>query len=452
MRPKQQISSPQQDMFRNRLVNILNHRHELYRLGELIDWEVFERELGKLYAEEGRPGIPIRLLVGLTYLSHAFNTSDEETVRRWVENPYHQYFCGEEYFRHDLPIDPSSLSRWRKRIGEEGCELILQLTVPAGLAAKAVRASSFERVTVDTTVQEKAVAHPTDSRLYNRSRERLVQLAVSYGVRLRQSYSRLGHQALAKAGRYLHARQTRRARREIKRLKTYLGRVYRDIVRKIADQPALQRVFVLELGLAERLLTQQRQDKNKLYSLHAPEVECIAKGKAHKKYEFGVKVSVATTNRDNFVVGMLAMAGNPYDGHTLTRAIEQVQRITGRAILRCFVDRGYRGHEVRESSVLISGRRRGLTPQMKKELLRRNALEPVIGHMKTDGKLGRNYLLGKLGDKINALLCGAGHNIRLILKKLREKLLFLFAGMLGFVWYCSNGQDQETALPHSKAG
>jgi len=189
-------------------------------------------------------------------------------------------------------------------------------------------------------------------------------------------------------------------------------------------QQELKNIFLSELALAERLLTQKKQDKNKLYSLHAPEVECISKGKAHKKYEFGVKVSVATTNRDNFVVGMFAEHGNPYDGHTLSKAIEQVQRITGQIVQRSFADRGYRGHGIKESSVLISGRKRGMTPQMKKELKRRSAIEPVIGHMKTDGKLGRNYLLGELGDKINALLCGAGHNIRIILRKLREMLLF----------------------------
>lgn len=403
---------------------MLSHQHELYRLAELIDWEAFEREFGVLYSENGRPGIPIRMLVGLTYLGHAFGLSDEVVVRRWVENPYWQFFCGESHFRHDLPIDPSSLSRWRKRIGPAGSELILKISLAAGLQSGAVRASSLERVTVDTTVQPKAVSYPTDSKLYNRSRERLAKLAAAHDVPLRQSYCRLGVQALMKAGRYLHARQGKRAKREIKRLKTYLGRVYRDIVRKIEIRPEIKPVFESELGLASRLLSQERHDKNKLYSLHAPEVECIAKGKAHKKYEFGVKVSVATTNRDNFVVGMLAEHGNPYDGHTLSRALDQVRKITGEAVKRCFVDRGYRGHGVTDCDVLISGRRRGLTSQMKKELKRRNAVEPVIGHLKDDGKLGRNWLKGRIGDKINALLCGAGHNIRLILRKLREVLLF----------------------------
>jgi transposase, IS5 family len=417
--------SPQLDIFRKSLTNMLSHKHELYRLAELIDWEAFELEFGRLYSENGRPGIPIRLMVGLTYLAHAFNLSDEEVVRRWVENPYWQFFCGEKYFQHELPIDPSSLSRWRKRIGSEGSELVLQISLKAGLRSGAVRESSLERITVDTTVQPKAVTFPTDSKLYHRSRERLVKLAMENGILLRQSYRRVGAQALLKVGRYLHARQGKRARREIKRLKTYLGRVYRDIIRKIEDKADLKALFQSELGLAARLLVQKKKDKNKLYSLHAPEVECIAKGKAHKKYEFGVKVSVASTNRDNFVVGMLAEHGNPYDGHTLAKTLDQVKRITGQVVERGFVDRGYRGHGVTDSKILISGRRRGLTPQMKKELKRRSAIEPVIGHMKEDGKLGRNHLLGEIGDKINALLCGAGHNIRIILRKLREVLLFV---------------------------
>lgn len=424
MQPKPQKESPQLDMFRKTLKNMLSHQHELYRLAGLIDWGVFEEELGKLYSEEGRPGIPLRLMVGLTYLGHAFGISDEEVVRRWVENPYWQYFCGEQYFQHELPIDPSSMSRWRKRIGEDGAQLILKLTLAAGVKSKAVRLTSFERISVDTTVQSKAVAFPTDSNLYNRSRERLVKLAEECSIPLRQSYSRLGPQALLNVGRYLHARQGKRAKREMKKVKGFLGRVYRDILRKVEERQEVKAFFLAELALASQLLSQEKKDKNKLYSLHAPEVECIAKGKARKKYEFGVKVSVATTNRDNFVVGMFAEHGNPYDGHTLPKALEQVKQITGQAVRRCFVDRGYRGHGVTDTEVLISGRRRGLTPQMKKELKRRSAIEPVIGHMKSDGKLGRNYLGGVLGDKINALLCGAGHNIRIILRKLREILSF----------------------------
>jgi IS5 family transposase len=426
MRPLSKKDDNRMELFRERLENILNRQHELYRLAGLIDWAAFEQEFGKFYSTwKGRPGIPLRLLVGLSYLGHAFGLSDEAVVAKWVENPYWQYFCGETYFQHQLPIDPSSMTRWRQRIGEKGCELILAATLQAGLRSGAVKESSLKRINVDTTVQPKAVRYPTDSRSYNRCRERLVCLAAKHGIELRQSYARLGPRALRKAGSYAHARQFKRAKKEIRKLKTYLGRVYRDILRNILDDPDLHAEFHEELELTERMLDQQQRDSNKLYSIHAPEVECIAKGKVHKKYEFGVKVSVTTTSRDNFVVGMQALAGNPFDGHTLAGALEQVNRLTGVMPERCYVDRGYRGHGVTTPSVFISGQRRGVTPTIKKELRRRSAVEPVIGHMKEDGKLGRNWLKGSIGDKINALLCGAGHNIRIILRKLRELLSFL---------------------------
>ena len=436
MRPLSKKDDNRMELFRERLENILNRQHELYRLAGLIDWAAFEQEFGKFYSTwKGRPGIPLRLLVGLSYLGHAFGLSDEAVVAKWVENPYWQYFCGETYFQHQLPIDPSSMTRWRQRIGEKGCELILAASLQVGLRSGAVKESSLKRINVDTTVQPKAVRYPTDSRSYNRCRERLVSLAAKHGIELRQSYARLGPRALRKAGSYAHARQFKRAKKEIRKLKTYLGRVYRDILRNILDDPDLHAEFHEELELTERMLDQQQRDKNKLYSIHAPEVECIAKGKVHKKYEFGVKVSVATTSRDNFVVGMQALAGNPFDGHTLAGSLEQVNRVTGVVPERCYVDRGYRGHGLAVPSVFISGQRRGVTPTIKKELRRRSAVEPVIGHMKEDGKLGRNWLKGNIGDKINALLCGAGHNIRIILRKLREFLsffvLFLLSGEIG---------------------
>ena len=226
--------------------------------------------------------------------------------------------------------------------------------------------------------------------------------------------------ALQQANRYGHAKQYRRLRREVKRLRTYLGRVVRDIERKTAGNAARQAVFVNELALAKRLLAQQKQDKNKLYSLHAPEVECIAKGKVPKRYEFGVKASIATTNKSNFVVGGMAVPGSPYDGHTLMKALEQVRRLTGSAMDEAFVDKGYRGHDETDATVFISGQKRGIkTQRLKRSLKRRQAIEPVIGHLKADGLLGRNYLKGTQGDQFNVLLSCAGHNLRLILRKFR---------------------------------
>ena len=421
MRPKAPEVSPATDLFRNRLEHMLDQRHELYRLAEVIDWSSFDEVFGELYCpDNGCPGKATRLMVGLQYLKHMNGLSDEAVVLGWVENPYWQYFCGEEYFQHELPIDASSMTRFRKRIGESGCEKILQETIKAGLESGAVKGSELKRVTVDTTVQEKAVTFPTDSKLMNRSRVRLVKLCFKHGVVLRQSYARKGPEALFRTNRYGHARQLRRMRRQVKKLRTYLGRVVRDIERKTADEPELQVVFTAELALARRLLGQQRTDRNKLYSVHAPEVECISKGKVHKRYEFGVKASIATTNKSNFVVGGLALPGNPYDGHTLKSALLQVRRMTGSVIEEVFVDRGYRGHGVEESSVYISGQRRGIkTRRLRQSQRRRQAIEPVIGHLKSEGHLGRNYLKGTEGDQMNVTLSCAGHNLRLILRRLR---------------------------------
>jgi transposase, IS5 family len=308
MRPKRPEGDHADDLFRARLSNQLDLKHPLVRLAELIEWQNFETTFGPLYHEMvGRPGKPTRLMVGLTYLKHTYNLSDEQVCERWVENPYWQFFCGFDYLQHQLPIDPSSLTRWRERIGSMGMEQLLAATVDAALAARVVKPSTLERVTVDTTVQPKAIAYPLDSRLYNRGREILVGLAAKHGIKLRQSYRRLAKRALRLANRYAHARQMRRARREIKRLKTFLGRIVRDVGRKIAGRPGIAAHFAPALARVDRLLKQQKTDHNKLYALHAPEVECLAKGKVHKSYEFGVKVSVAATNRQGLVVGMLSL-------------------------------------------------------------------------------------------------------------------------------------------------
>ena len=415
------------DLFRERLDNLLDLDHALVRLAGLMPWPSFDEVFGKFFKPVGRKAKPTRLMIGLHYLKHIHDLSDEETVARWVENPYWQYFCGCEFFQHRFPIDPSTMTRWRKRIGPEGMGQVLKATIEVALEAGAAKASSLERVSVDTTVQPKAIAYPTDSRLYLKALQILVRQAKKAGIVLRQSHTRLAKRAAVKAGRYAHARQYRRMRRELKRLKIYLGRVYRDVCRKIAGNEALQARFARLLGLVERLLAQQPKDKNKLYSLHAPEVVCIAKGKARTPYEFGCKVGIATTNREGLVLAAKAFEGNPYDGHTLNDTVAQATATTGVTPDRIYADKGYRGHDYKgEATVMLSGHKRGLTPQMKRELKRRSAIEATIGHMKTDGRLDRNRLLGQDGDAINALLAAAGHNLRLIL----NALAFLFARFL----------------------
>jgi transposase, IS5 family len=433
MGPKPPRSPESAELFRSRLENLLDRRHELYRLAGLIDWSVFDREFGRFYRPLGRPAKPTRLMVGLSYLKHVYDLSDEAVCAGWRENPYWQFLCGGEYFEHDLPCDPSSLTRWRKRIGPAGMEKLVAATVQAGLASGTVKPSSLERVIVDTTVQPKAIAHPTDSQLYLKAIRALVRSAKRHGLKLRQAHTRLAKRAAAQVARYAHAKQMRRMRRALKRLKTYLGRVYRDVARKVAASAdtALAARFARLLGLVERLLLQERHSKNKLYSLHAPEVVCLAKGKANKAYEFGAKVALAVTNREGFALAAKALVGNPYDGHSLAATIDQIVAMTGVEPERVYVDKGFRGHDYpHKERVFLSGQRRGLTPTVKRELRRRSAIEPMIGHMKMDGRLDRNYLLGSDGDAINALLAAAGHNLRLILARLG----LLFAAILAAIF------------------
>lgn len=420
---KPRMPPPEQDdLLRARLVDMIDMRHELVKLADLIDWEVFEREWAGLFpSSTGRPATPTRLVAGLFYLQHAFRLSDEAVVARWAENPYWQHFCGETFFQHRLPIDPSSMTRWRNRIGEEGVEWLLTQTIRAGQRAGTVQDDHLKKVTVDTTVMEKNIAHPTDARLYETARRKLVRLAREAGIGLRQNYNRLGPRLCRQVGRYAHARQFKRMRKALRRLKGYTGRVLRDIERqmdKVVDRSLNSRLQEL-VALVNRLLAQKPKDRRKLYSLHEPAVDCISKGKAHKRYEFGAKVSVATTTEGGFVVGMRALPGNPYDGHTLHEALEQVEILTDQRPKMAFVDRGYRGHGVETVKVFISGARRGVTRTIAKLLRRRSAIEPMIGHMKTDGRLTRCPLKGTQGDALFAVLCGCGHNIRMILRHLR---------------------------------
>jgi transposase, IS5 family len=426
----------QPELFRSSLANLVDPKHPLVRLAGLIEWRRFAEAFGPLYRDGvGRPGLPTRLMVGLHLLKHLDGLSDDAVCARYLDSPYAQLFCGEAQFQHALPLDRSSMTRWRQRIGPERLELLLAETLATAQRAGAVGPKHFERVTIDTTVQPKAVTHPTDGKLLRRGVEILVRLARRHAIALRQSYIRLSRHARRDAARLSHRGRHREAERVVRRMRTWLGRLARDIGRKIAENPAAQAAFAAPLALAARLLRQRRDDRGpeKLYSLHAPEVECIGKGKAQSRYEFGVKVSVATTNAaapgGQFVLGARALPGNPYDGHTLAAQIAQAERLTGVAVARAYVDRGYRGHDADKARVFLSGQKRGVTPTIRRELRRRNAIEPVIGHAKTDGHLGRNFLRGAVGDAVNAMLAAAGHNLRL----LRAWLARLFAALLALL-------------------
>jgi IS5 family transposase len=417
MGPKPTEEHSEHDLFRTELVNLIDTRHELARQAELIDWQAFADEWSPQFTSTtGRPALATRLMASLLYLKHLYALSDEDVVERWCENPYWQHFSGERYFRHDLPCDPSSLVRWRQRIGEAGCEWLLAQSIEAARKGGVIKRSSLDAVVLDTTVQPKAIAHPTDSRLLNRAREQLVDAAQEAGISLRQSYARVGKAAEHQAGRYAHAKQYRRMQREIRKLRTWLGRVIRDVRRKAGR---LTEALQAKLAVAQRLYEQKRDSKHKLYALHAPEAECLAKGKARTPYEFGVKVSVAVTAKEGVVVGMRSMPGSPYDGHTVDSQLEQVEILCGVTPKIALVDRGYRGVEAASGTRLLVSHTRRLPNRLKKLLKRRQVVEPMIGHMKSDGLLARNWLRGALGDAMHAVLCGAGHNLRMILARLR---------------------------------
>ena len=421
MKAKPQKHTPQVDLVQGDLEFLIDLNHELCLLAEKINWNKFEQDFAEYFpASVGNPALPARLIVGVLYLKHAFGLSDEAVVAMWKENPYWQYFCGMQYFQHELPFHPN-------RLGESGCEKLLKELIEVAIREEVIEEKDLKKVIVDTTVQEKAITYPTDSKLQHRARLLLLKQSRKFGLKLRQSYLRLGKKALFRGSRYASAQQMKRARKQHKLVKRYLGCVYRDIKRQLKKQPELMNHFSDLLEKTEIILTQKRKDKNKLYSLHAPEVECIGKGKSHKKYEFGVKTSIATTHKSNFVIGIKALPGNPYDGHTLSDALDQIESITGIRPSDSYVDLGYRGNDEKSCKIHMTRNKRELkTYALRKDMKRRSAIEPIIGHMKSDGHLGRNYLKGSTGDKINAVLCGAGHNLRIILRKLRLLWLKIF--------------------------
>jgi transposase, IS5 family len=438
MRPRERRESGEQDMFRSRLDQVINMDHPLVKLARAIDWRFLEEKCGAVYKDgAGQPPLPTRLMAGLAILKHTYNLSDEVVCELWIENPYYQYFCGEEFFQHRLPLDRSSMSNWRNRMGEERLQALLQESLAVATKTGAMKPGDLARIIVDTTVQPKNITFPTDAKLLNRAREKLVRLAKQLGVKLRQSYTRVGKSSLIQHQRYAHAKQFKRANRALRTLKTYLGRVIRDIARKTEGDPGLEAAFAHLLSLAQRVRAQERGQRGpKIYSLHAPEVECIGKGKAHKPYEFGVKVSVATTLKHSkggqFVAHVQALPGNPYDGHTLAGVIPAIEQLVGRTIDRLHADAGYRGHNAPPDykfKVYTSRQKRRVTPVIKREMKRRSAIEPVIGHLKEDHRMDRNYLAHRHGDFNNAVLGAVGYNFRRLIKWLRI-LLRLFQVML----------------------
>jgi IS5 family transposase len=417
MLPKK-TNHTQGDLFKARLSSLINPNAPLIILAKKIDWGYFEREFAPLYKKNGAgsPPHPIRLMVGLLLIQYLKKLSDVEVVKQFVENVYYQAFCGYDYIPWEAPIDPSSLTRFRNRLGKKGVSKILKMTVELAIKEKIVSKKDFQKVVVDTTVMPKNITHPTDGALLDKMRKKIVKLAKDTKINLRQNYNKLAKKKLLMSGRYAHAKQYKRMKKATGSLRTYLGRIIRDVQRKTINNPDIATKFSALLDMAIRLKEQKKKDKNKIYSIHEPGVYCIAKGKARNPYEFGAKVSIVTTQKKGIVLTSEALEKNEYDGHTLKKSLEIAEKMSSIPIRKVLVDKGYKGHGVKDKQVYISGQRRGISLYMRRQMLKRSSVEAHIGHMKNEGRLGISMLKGVLGDKINASLCGAAHNLRLIIK------------------------------------
>ncbi|MFA6960543.1 MAG: IS5 family transposase [Opitutaceae bacterium] len=430
MKPKKTEHKRQGELFRVELSLLVDASQPLVKLGGRINWVLFDEQLGATYhAHTGAPGIDTRLMVALHYLKYQHDLSDEAVVAGWVENPYWQHFSGRQFFEHEMPINPSSMTRWRHRLGEAGAETMLKATIDAGVAMKVLNPAQVRHVNVDTTVQTKEIRYPTDARLYDRARERLVAKARKAGVKIKQSYERVGRRLVMMSGRYAHARQMRRSKACTRKLRTNLGRVIREIERQGVPES-----LCIIMNTAKRIHAQKRTDQTKIYSVHEPQTACIAKGKAGRKYEFGQKVSVAVTSKGGWILGAQCAPGNPYDGHTLKAQMEQVERlyIKKEGVKTVHVDMGYRGHDYGgPAEVIVDKRRRGETPwRIWRWMKRRAAVEPTIGHLKSDYRLERNRLKGAVGDSLNALFSAAAMNFRKLLSFFLAFLLRLLSALL----------------------
>lgn len=409
--PEQQLS------FYSTFEEQLNHQRPLYILAKQIQWETFEQAFSKHYSVNfGAPAKPIRLMVGLLILKHVRNLSDESIVEQWAENAYYQYFCGEKVFASKEPCVPTELVEFRKRIGEEGIELIFKESIRIN-----GKDGQEQEATTDTTVQEKNITFPTDAKLHKKMIRKCVALAEREDLRLRQTYIRVVKQLSLDQRFRNHPKNNSKARKADKKIKTIAGRLVRELDRNlVATHP-----FRTKLTLFERVLAQKKEDKQKIYSLHEPHVQCIGKGKEHKKYEFGSKVSIMTTKNSGVIIGALNIEKNDYDAHTLLPAIEQQQRLTGITLKNNFVDRGYRGvKQVLQTNITIPQYNPNDTAyqkqKMRKGFRRRAGIEPKIGHLKQDHRLSRNYYSGIFGDNINVMLAAAAMNFKRMMNKWKE--------------------------------
>jgi len=422
--------SESQLSFYSTLEEQLNRQHPLYILAGQIKWESFETAFSKHYSPNfGAPAKPIRLMVGLLMLKHIRNLSDESVVEQWAENVYYQYFCGEKVFASKQPCVATELVEFRKRIGEEGIELIFKESIRIN-----GKDGQEQEATTDTTVQEKNITFPTDAKLHKKIITKCVALSEREGVELRQKYTRVVKKLSLDQRFRHHPKNKSKARKADRKIKTIAGRLVRELDRLLAAG----HVFRIDLELFKKVLAQQKYDKQKIYSLHEPHVQCIGKGKEHKKYEFGSKVSIMTTKNSGVIIGALNIEKNDYDAHTLEPAIAQQQKLTGIILKDNYVDRGYRGiKQVLGTKIIIPQNNPNDTAYQKQKMRngfrRRAGIEPKIGHLKQDHRLSRNFYSGIFGDNINVMLAAAAMNFKRMINKWKiDPSAFIFWIQLRF--------------------
>lgn len=411
----------------------LDRSHPLYLLANKIDWQLLESQLSPLYSHRGRPAKPIRLMCGLLILKHVRNLSDESVVEQYGENAYYQYFCGGLQFESKFPCASSELVHFRHRIGEKGIELILSLSIAINDEDKP---SSDDGVAfIDSTVQEKNITFPTDGKLHMKIIQHCWKIAKDNSIKIRQSYTRTVKR-LSRTCRFAnHPKNKKKARAATRKIKTIAGRLVRELQRTLQAEHSKQQ----DLTIFERVLAQTRKSTQKIYSLHEPEIQCISKGKAHKKYEFGNKVSIIWSNK-GVIIGAQSFR-NEYDGHTIEASLEQSKRLLGYCIKLLVGDRGYRGtSQVGETQILIPKpslkRDSRYQKEKKKRLMRKRAgIEPCIGHLKSDFRLSRNMYKGVFGDTINVMLAAAAYNFKRAMRALFVPIFRAMIAMLYFIWY-----------------
>jgi IS5 family transposase len=416
---------PQLEMFKTVLTSFIHPEHELCLLAKKINWDDLEKEFAPLYGKVGHPSVPIRTIVGLLLLKQMYNLGDETVVERYLENPYWQHFCGEIYFQYKLPFDPSDFVHFRHRIGPEGMKKIFKQSIDLFGEDKVRR--EVKEVRVDTTVQEKNITFPTDRKLTEKVIEHCKRIAKKEDIKLKRTYTfeiRKLKQQLRFARKPKNLKKHIKAQKKLHRI---AFKIYHDLVKQLNPIP---KSYMKEFDVLYRVLIQQRDDTNKIYSIHEPEVLCISKGKEHKPYEFGNKSSFAYTRESGIIVGAMAVEGNAYDGHTLKPQLEQVKELTGGKIKKAIVDRGYKvkGGIPSIDIVMPKALKREsyyLKKKREERCRSRAGIEGLISHLKHDHRMLKNYLKGTAGDQTNTLLAAAAYNMMKWMRLKRQEILNL---------------------------